>query len=112
MLWSALVVNTIFLEVHGILIAVSGLGLQRILMAINRMRHDIRALIVIRIPISISIDVSVAVYPSVNAFSCRVFLVFVQVRILFVLTVHGDGWHMNNFRTLRMILQNLPVLPH
>ena len=49
--------NTIFLEVHGFLIVVSGLGLQRILMAINRMRHDIRALIVIRIPVSISIDV-------------------------------------------------------
>ena len=92
--------NTIFLEVHGILIVVSGLGLQRILMAINRMRHDIRALIVIRIPVSISINVSVAVHPSVNAFSCRVYLVLVQVRVLFIMTVHGDCWHMNNFRAL------------
>ena len=81
-------------------------------MAIYRMRHDIRAFIVVRIPVPVSIDVSVAIHPSVHAFSCRMLLVTVQVRMLFVLPVHCDGWYMNNFGTLRMILQDLPVLPH
>ena len=101
----------IFFDFLRINIVRSDLTLQRICMAILMMRYDIRTLVVIRIPKSISIDVSVAVHPSVNAFSCRVFLVLVQLRILFVLTVHGDGWHVNNFRALRMILQDLPVLP-